>query len=508
MGFIQAVYDLGLMIKGSPKDVNSFDDISSYLQLPMPIITDEKKSGREIRVWLSVEDKEADVLKVLTVSKVDLYEYPHGDKEKYLFREPVSSAANWRFSPVYKLGKGTSSGLTELIGKGSELARSEMMDWLLGVRSGFSSKALKKEIKDNRYFKLKNSLLNAFEEEEVFTSGTVNIIMHYLIDNIEKILELWMDTNRSYVLIFGIEDNGRFLYPGEVSGFRRYFEKRITTHIAGNRLTNKEIKFNCAICNETTKNVITVNKLFAYATFDKANFLPGSKDIRGAKEKVYPVCKNCFTFISEGKEKIKDSFRDSQTVPGINIDVVPELIFGSFSLKKLSDKTEEFLRKGIKTEEKRFNKIAEQGDGLVYHFSFWEQNQRQERIHLLIEDVPPSRLKKILKLWQDTIKIHLHDNENLTDKGSIDSLFKLLYRVLINLAGKREEDKRNMRDKWINMTGKLLGGEYVDVFWLKTLIVSRFPGLFADHDWVIKFSRSEVKNMIILIDFFEGINVR
>ncbi len=508
MGFIHAVHDLGLMVKGTAKDVSKAKDISSYLQLPLPVMADAKKSGREIRIWLSVDDKDADVLKVLGVSKVDLVEYPRVEKEKYLYREPVGSNTSWKFSPVYKLGTAMSDGQKELMGKGGEAFRQEMLAWLRGTQPGFSSKQVIKEIKDNRYLKLKNAMLNAFEEEKAFTPGAVNTIMQYLIDRVDDIVSLWSDRKRSYILIFGVNDNGRFLYPGEVTAFRRYFEKKLSDHMVAGGVAKVDKTCFCSVCGGQAAAAITVDKLFTFATFDKPGFLPGTRDIPGAKEKVYPVCQHCFSLVCDGKEKIKESFRDSQTVAGLHIDVVPELLFGIANLKKIADKTEEFLHKGIRREEDRFNILAEQGDGLVYHFFFWEQNQRQERVHLLVEDVPPSRLRKLLKLWQETINVHLSVNEDDRETGALDGLFKLLYRVLLSLAGKRDEDKKIMRDKWVQTMGKLLGGQQVDVYCLKTLMVSRFPGLFADRDWVKRFGRHEVKNMVALVDFLTKANGR
>ncbi|WP_333871731.1 TM1802 family CRISPR-associated protein [Desulforamulus putei] len=506
MGFIHAVYDLGRMVQDTSRGVAEKSEINSFLQLPLPVTSDAQKSGREIRVWLDVADKDAATLTILGVAKVDLVEYPRVEKEKYLYREPVGSNTSWKFSPIYKLGTAVADGKKELLGKGYEAARQEMMAWLRGTQPVFSSKQVIKEIKDNRYFKLKNSLLDAFEEEKVFEPGTVNTIMQYLIDQVDDIVSLWSDKKRSYILIFGVKDNGRFLYPGEVNAFRKYFEKKLTDHMA---VEDKEDKTCfCAVCGGQSAAAVTVDKLFTFATFDKPGFLPGSKDVSGAKEKVYPVCQRCFSLICDGREKIKENFRDTQTAAGLFIDVIPEVLFDAARLPKIAEKTVDFLHKGIKREEKRLNKLAEQGEGLVYHFLFWEQNQRQERVHLMVEDVPPTRLKKILVLWQETVKVHLSSNKDESETGSLDGLFKLLYRTLLHLAGKRDEDKKIMRDKWLQITGKLLGGQQVDIYWLKTLLVSRFPGLFADGEWVKKYGRQEVKNMIALVDFLIKANGR
>lgn len=507
LGFIQAVYDQGVLARRTSKSINS--ELSSYLQLPMPVITDEKKSGREIRVWLSVENTQADMLIVRNIDKLDIVEYPKMDKEKYLYRKPVSTAATWGYTPVYKLGKGEIEGRKKLIGIGDEHARVEMYEWLRGKREAFSSESIKKKITENRLYKIKNALLDAFEKEQVFAPGAVNIIMSFFLDNVDGfVTEYWMDKNRSYIIIFGVVEDGRFLYPGEIPAFRKHFWNRLRTHVIGESIENtkqqKVPECTCAICGEQTGTAISIDKLFVFATFDKTNFLPGSRGIPGAKEKVYPLCQKCFSICSEGRERIKEYFRDSQTVIGLNIDIVPELIFGIGKLDRISDQTGLFLHKGITGEQYRYNRLAELGEGLVYHFSFWEQIQNQERIHLLIEDVPPTRLKHLLQAWQETNRIFYVDREDAT----LDHLFKLMFSVLLALAGKRDEDKKTMRDRWVQMMGKLLGGQAIDVLWLKALVVSRFPGLFADQEWVRRFGSSQVKSMQVLVDFLERVKGR
>ncbi|AQS58401.1 TM1802 family CRISPR-associated protein [Desulforamulus ferrireducens] len=503
MGYIQAIRDLGKISRR--QDGTEKDGIDSFLQLPLPLVTDAAKSGREIRIWLDVTDKAATELNILGVSRVDLVEFPLVDKEKYLYRDPVGSNTTWKYSPIYKLGKGVTDGSKELLGKGCETERQVLLNWLRGEVSNLPTK-LSKETKDNRYFKLRSSLLDAFEEEKTFGPGAVNIIMQHLIDKVEQISTLWADKKRSYILIFGINDGGQFLYPGEVPAFRNYFEKKLAHHLKAG--SGEKQKGFCAICGNQATDMVTIDKLFTFATFDKPGFLPGTRDNRGVKEKVYPVCRNCFSLVSDGKEKINESFRDTQTVAGLFIDIIPEVIFDLDKLPKIASKAKDFLSKGIKTEEKIYNRLAEQGDGLVYHFLFWEKNQRQERVHLLVEDVPPSRLGKLLRTWQDVSKTHLTKKEDEKETTSLDALLKLLYRTLLHLAGKNDADKKIMRGKWLQITGELLGGQKVEAYWLKSLMVSRFPGLFADKEWVGKFAPSELKNMLALIDFLTIANER
>jgi len=506
LGFIHAVYDQGVLAKKDKDggESNENNGYSSYLQMPMPEIKVEKRSGREIQVWLKVEDAHAKTLKVLGVEKFHIAEYPLVTKDKYLYREPVSPAATWRFSPIFKLGKAASNGRKELIGENEENIQEEFLDWLLGNKDNLS-KSTREKVKDARFYKIKNALLDDLEKSTAFAPGSVNIIMSYFLNNVDKFLtEFWIDKDRSYLIIFGIAENGKFLYPGDVPALVEYFENKLKQFVFGEQANKHKHTFSCAVCGQSSDSVVSIDKLFVYATFDKANFLPGLSP--HTKEKVYPLCQECFSICSEGKERIKDCFRDSETVRGINIDVIPELVFGIGKLNKVSEETGLFLHEGIKREQKRFNRLAEIGEGLVYHFLFWEQNQKQERVHLLIEDVPPTRLRNLLDDWKETYKSFYPDKDER--EITLDNLFKLLYAILLSLAGKRDEDKNTMRDNWLKVVGKLLNGQMIDVFWFKSLVVSRYPSMFADQEWVKKFGRSQIKDMFMMVEFFFKVNKR
>ena len=62
-------------------------------------------------------------------------------------------------------------------------------------------------------------------------------------------------------------------------------------------------------------------------------------------------------------------------------------------------KTRNFIETGLQNESFLAEVVLEQGDSLVYHFVFLEKNQAQERILLMLEDVPPTWLRKLNGLW-------------------------------------------------------------------------------------------------------------
>ena len=505
MGFIQALCDLG-------KEAVSADAAGDeQVQWPMQLVEDVAKQGRELRVWLDVADVNAASLEVLGVAKLDEVAYPHEEKGAYLYREPNGAAATWQYAPIAKLGPG-GKNLVKLYGQGSEAAVNELKQWLCGESEKISVSEIEeiKKIKASRLYKLKHAMLESLEREGVLAPGAVACIFQGVLARVEELADLRNDKKRSYMLVFGVRQDNQFLYPKEVPAFRAFFQKKLGERMQAKKENSLAQKHCCAVCGQEAGQVISIDKLFAFATFDKASFLPGARDYDGAKDKVYPLCSSCYGQAFAGREAVKGRFRDTKTIPpsgklsGVTLDIIPEFVFGGEMLrKKIEGNVQAFLKQGLVTEERSFQRLVKQGDSLVYHFLFWEKNNKQERIHFLLEDVPPSRLRRILTLWQSVCQRHLPLKDEDAQSRDLDHLFRLLYHCVMALAGKREEDKKALRERLLRLVGKLLGGEALDAYWFKQLVVSRLPGLCADSEWVRRQGLHDVRQWQALAAFLE-----
>ena len=128
--------------------------------------------------------------------------------------------------------------------------------------------------------------------------------------------------------------------------------------------------------------------------------------------------------------------------------------------------------------------MSKHNEGLVYHFLFAETNQAQLIVHSFVEDVPPTRLRKLQELWQETCDAFDYELDADSKKGHLDTAILQIVAVMLSLAGKREQDKTVMRDKIIALISGLLNGETVGIKEIKTLMVSRLAGQFTDPDWL------------------------
>jgi len=494
LGFINAVFDLGKLESEKAKTRGGGADvIDDYLQLPMPIIEDEAKRGKVIRVWMKVEsdesanDPETKELNVSGISRMDLVDYWAGSEEddekkrRYLYRDPVGSNTSWGFSPIYKLGPAKADVRKEMLGENDQWATDDK----------------------SRFNKLEKRVLSDYEKTGCFSRGSKERIMKDLEKQIGRLSELWADKKRSYLLLFGIDQGGSFLYPGEVPAFRYYFSSKLEKSLSGGGATGS-----CALCG-SSGTMLNLDKIFKFATFDKVSFLPGAADGQGVKERVFPVCGGCLPALSRGREVLDSSFLDGKTIPGLKIYVVPELLLGQEGLEMVSKKTRDFIKTGIGIEEPIFRRLSRLDNSIIFHFLFWEKNQAQERLHLMVEDVPPSRLKKLGDIWVKCYRTYLwnsYENPDFDEnKITLDQAIKNIFGVLSGLAGKSEQDKAVMRDRTIGILGRLLGGEIIDILEVKKLMVSRFAGLFADSEW-LRFGGVRLRQMAAVIDFLINSN--
>ncbi|MDK2880299.1 MAG: CRISPR-associated protein Csh1 [Clostridia bacterium] len=452
MGFISAIRSLGSLAPGKGLD--------PYLIFPM------EKGGRLIRVALKVADREAEQLEVLGVAWVDLADQIMQPemKGKYLYRKRAGSAAAWGFSPIHLMGKpkkDSNKNREAIFGKGDNWAQD----------------------KDCHLNKIRNKLLLDYEREETFSPGSVDRVMAELPEKLKGILPQ-LDPKSSHAFIFGLEgDDGSFLYPGEVPAFFGYFRRKLEDTL---KLGEEQVR--CAYCRKLC-TPRSLSKIFKFSTGDKVSTYHGLD--KEQEVGVFPICSDCFEGISSGRDRLQMKLNNNTVLPGINIWTLPEAVGGGGgrTLKQLIASVEEGLSQdrlqspGEKRESRYFSRLAQEGSGLVFHFIFWERNNAQELVHLMVEDVPPERLAMLERKWGEAIKAVFGD-VGRDDLFTLDWAIKSLYKTLSGFAGKSEGDKKVFRDYALKVIGKMLRGERLPVAFFKQAVVERAARLaFESGSW-------------------------
>ena len=80
----------------------------------------------------------------------------------------------------------------------------------------------------------------------------------------------------------------------------------------------------------------------------------------------------------------------------------------------------------------------------VFHFLFLEDNQSQLIIHQMIEDVPLTRIRKLQKIWENTVQ-NFENTKSINNK--LSTAFKQIHSSLRRLVLK--EKTRSSNEKFI-----------------------------------------------------------
>lgn len=454
MGFIDAITSLGELSKD--------EGLEPYLSYPL------EKGGKLILVFLQVADPEVVPLNIQGVARVELADARLDPemKLKYLYRNRVGSAASWAFSPIQKMGKpkkDMSKNRSMIFGSGG--------DWTAD--------------KNSHLYKIKNKLLLDYERERIFETGSVDRIMKELPSQLESVLS-YLDPKSSHIFIFGVEGHDQvFLYPGEINAFITYFKNKLEKTF---RASREEGEMCCAICHNQCSPLV-LSKAFKFATADKVNVLHGL--LSNEETAAFPICRKCFERVSSGRDRLQLKLNNTFVLPKINIWTLPEVVAGNSGLLlgRLINSLEEYVTDGKlksigeKRELRFFSQLAKQGEGIVFHFVFWERNNAQELVHLMVEDVPPERLAKLERLWGHSITA-VFGKVQREDLLSVDWAIKSLYKTLSVFAGKSEGDKQVFRDFSLKVIGKMLKGEFLPVETFKHAVVKRAARLvYENSSW-------------------------
>ena len=492
MGFLDAMMAIG--------GLNPVSGWESYLKFPLEAPrstsagTGKGKAKADdghkvIRIWLNVEDPAADQLKVTGIEKIDLVDYKVSAdmKMRYLYRDRIGANVTWGFSPILKIGKpkkDINARLEALVG--------ETGRW--------------RQEHESIYNKLLHRLLNDFEASGTLSPGSVDTIMNHMTDQVNHVAEIF-EGKGSFIIVFGVNDAGNFQYPGELRPFVRYFKDKLSRHVQKDNANGEGARGRCYCCGQSCASPATLDKVFKFSTFDKVNVLPGlDKDSR---LKVQPVCQDCLERLTAGRELIERELTDKSTIPRITIWVVPEVIgvngssqFLEQALRKLKSNDNIATGMGQEAERRFFDRLIKQDRGLVFHFLFWERSNAQERIHLMVEDVPPSRLAFLGKAWKSVCE-EMSQSWNTT----LDGAMSTLYATCLALSGMADDkaDKAVMRDFVVKIIGKMLMGEEVPTESFKVMFVSRVPKLVFDStQW--KHVKRTTRNAQLVVEFLERVN--
>ncbi len=295
-----------------------------------------------------------------------------------------------------------------------------------------------------------------------------------------------------------VKINDKFL--GEYEFFKYAFQE-----LEREKLRKSANKGVCSVCNETDKEVSGKVNVFRFYTTDKPGFITG-----GFKEeyawKNYPVCEDCKSNLEEGRKFLESNLNFK--FYGLSYLLIPQLLIGREDvlneiIEILSDTNKkiylkERIKKKITNDENEILEfLSEENDVVTFNFLFLQTQQSAERILLFIEDVLPSRLRKIFETKDYVDRLFQNDVEKGFNFGNIRTFFS-----------KSSEEKRenDLNKYFLEIVDSVFKGKTIEFSFLVKFFMVKIRNELIKETQESKFNFI-VKDAMMSLIFFEKLGI-
>jgi len=322
--------------------------------------------------------------------KVELSDFDVGKYRIYLYRKGSTNGSD--ITPTSKIA---SNNIKDVLEK----------TW---------DKKIFKWFKDN---KDKNEIFNKLYNETVKSKDKIK-------EDIEKTLRDITLSKTSLIITVKLDDK----FIGEIEEFRNFMVEDALSVEDKPSFSKEGV---CSVCGERKDEVFTTSEIYTFYTLDKECYIASGFERKNAW-KNFPICKECFLKIELGKKTIEEdlSFKFS----GLSYYLIPKILTNPQNqavedildiIKKSKDK------KDFKDNEELVLELLSQfKDYITLYFLFLKKENSADRIQLLIEDVLPSRISKIVDAENKTNKLFK------TEDGKDFFNFSLLYEFFQDKTNK------------------------------------------------------------------------
>lgn len=329
-------------------------------------------------------------------------------------------------------------------------------------------------------------------------------IKKILSDNKEKISQSIyacikdLDKKQGKLLTIRIKQDNEWKYIGDFKVFKESLKKIENQKTIGISASDK----NCSICGLQKALVSGDSSVFKFYTIDKPGFITGGFN-EGFAWKNFPVCPECKLELEEGRKFIENNL--AYGFYGLRYLLIPKLFLGGLSVKSeiidiLLDSNKlvslkNRVKKRLTSDNNEILEIlADQKDILTANLLFLSKEQSAERILLLIEDVFPSRVKKIFEVKDYVDRIFDNDYDKEFTFWMIRAFFSK------SSEGKREND---LNKYFLEIVDSVFKGRRLDFLFILKFYMSVIRKEFINE---VYFS-SLVKDALMNTVFFENLEL-
>ncbi|MFZ5997252.1 MAG: TIGR02556 family CRISPR-associated protein [Nitrospirota bacterium] len=293
-----------------------------------------------------------------------------------------------------------------------------------------------------------------------------------------------------------IKPDGKYL--GEYDVF-----KRCLAHFTEEKRKKSAATSVCSICGIAHKQVSARTEVFKFDSDDKPGFIAGGFD-KAQNWKNFPVCAECKKSLEDGRKFIESNLNFKFVYDGLNYLLIPRMLIGGQKpleeiMAILSDSTrkitlKERIKKRITSDENEILEyLSDAKDVLTLNFLFLHSQQSAERILLLIEDVFPSRVRKIFEAKDYVDKVFNNDSDKGFTFGTIRTFFS-----------KSDENKKsnNLNKYFLEIVDSVFRGKRLDFSFLLMFFMVSIRKDFTNSETIFK-----VKEALMDTVFFENLGL-
>ncbi|MCK4643611.1 TIGR02556 family CRISPR-associated protein [bacterium] len=256
----------------------------------------------------------------------------------------------------------------------------------------------------------------------------------------------------------------------------------------------------CSVCNEKKSEVYGFVDTYKFYTVDKPGFVSGGFQQKDAW-KNYPVCLECALKLEAGKKYLQENLNFN--FYGFNYQLIPKFINREYYENKKDifeliegwrdPKFNKEGRKGFAQLTQDENEILElmskQENYLNMNFMFYEAPNGYDgsvfNILLYIEDILPSRLRRLFEIKREVDKINIFkdcmvpifENKKKTGEKSLEFNFGILRTFF-----RKVSDKRTYNKYFLDLTSKIFTSKPIDYYFLLQFIMLKIRDEFVNNN--------------------------
>ncbi len=273
-------------------------------------------------------------------------------------------------------------------------------------------------------------------------------------------------------------------YPGDREEFKDFFVESIKERY-------KEVSHEYGVCSLCGKKgeVFGNAAPYTFYTLDKPGYIAGGfRKEEGWRN--FPICLDCALLLTEGKsylEEVLGSFRFA----GINYYLIPRSILGDInSLGDALIPYETYKNRDISIKD---NGIAQREDDILLYmkdlkdfytltFLFYTKQSDKIIIDLLLEDIYPSRIRRLFDAKYKVEKYHIFKNAIKTKNELRDVYFNF---SIVKQFVESEKSRNKSYKEFLNIIDKIFKGNKIDYDYIMGQIMKKIRKRFVNNQYMV-----------------------